>query len=178
MPSLFRSGSRLIGATLLGVLMSACAQTQGIRPALGDTVVIGMTDTGAHLYRELWFGPDYPTRRVIREQRDLDEFWSTLQTHIPPPTVDFSQKDVLAVGFGRYKTLGPTISIDTVLTRGSDRIVVVRVRDLIGNCLVPSAVSAPFDIVVVPRDSTRTTQFAERRTRLTGCVPSPDPIRR
>lgn len=178
MYSLSRTAVIIVGVALLGVLTNACAQTQRIRPALGDTVVIGMTDTAAHLYRELWFGPDYPIRRVIREQRDLDEFWSTLQTHIPPPTVDFSQKDVLAVGFGRYPTLGPTISIDTVLTRGSERIVVVGVRDLIGNCLVPSAVSAPFDIVVVPRDSTRTTQFAERRMRLTDCHPSPDPIRR
>lgn len=177
MRSLARPGLRSVGATLLGVL-SACALVHGRSSAPRDVVIIGVADTAAHLYRQLWFGPDDPTRRVIREQRDLDEFWSTLQTHIPPPTVDFSRKDVLAVGFGRYAVTAPTISIDTVLTRGSERIVVVRVRDLMEECLVPSAVSAPFDLVVVPRDSIRTTQFAERRMLLTECHPSPDPIRR
>lgn len=173
-----RTAFILVGTALLGVLTNACAQTHGIQPALGDTVIIGITDTAAHLRREIWFGPRQRTRRVIREQRDLDALWSGLQAHVPTPRVDFSQKDVLVAGYGDYPAVGPTISIDTVLTRGLERIVVVRVTDLVGNCLVPSAVTAPFDIVVVPRDTARTTQFVERRARLTGCNPSPDPIRR
>jgi hypothetical protein len=178
MSSVFRSGWILVGTALLCVLMSACAQTLRIRATPGDRVIIGITDTAAHLRRDFYFGPHQPTRRVIRQQRDLDGFWSTLQTHIPPPTVDFSQRDVLAVGFGSHGSEGPTISIDTVLTRGQERIAVVRTTYLTEACLVPSVVTAPFDIVVVPRDSTRTTQFVERSVRSRSCFPSPNPIRR
>lgn len=178
MPSPFRTVFIIVGATLLGVLTNACAQTQGIRPARGDTVIIGMIDTATHLRPDVYFGPRQRTRRIIREQRDLDELWSTLQSHVPVPRVDFSQKDVLVGGFGTYPSEGPTISIDTVLTRGEERIVVVRTTHLREACLVPSVVTAPFDIVVVPHDSTRTTRFVERSVHSSSCVPSLYPIRR
>jgi hypothetical protein len=158
--------------------MSACAQTRGRIPALRDRVIIGVADTAAHLYRDAEDGPHDPARRIIREQRGLDQLWSTLQHPLPAPRVDFSQSDVLVAAFGIHGSLGPTISIDTVLTRGAERIVVVRVTDVNEQCLVASELTFPVDIVVVPHESTRTTQFVERRARLPGCFPSPRPIRR
>jgi hypothetical protein len=184
MGSLYRSGSRLVDATLLGSLftacsMSACAQTRGSGLDLRNTVLIGVVDTAAHLHRDRrGNGPQEPTRRIIREQHALDTLWSILQEHFPAPRLDFSKEDVLVAGMGGQSAVGPTISIDTVLTRGAERIVFVRVTEVAEECLLASAYTYPIDIVVVPRDSTRTTRFVERTTRLSGCRPSPPAIRR
>lgn len=179
MGSLSPFASMLISATLLGVLVGACAQSRGLTPAFRDSVIIGVADTGAHLYRgEPGNGRAEPTRSVIRNQRALNELWSTLQAHVPPPRVDFSQKDVLVARFGVHGSTGRAISIDTVLTGAAQRIVVVRVTAVNEDCLVGSALTYPVDIVVVPHESTRTTRFVERTHRLPGCVPSPRPIRR
>lgn len=183
MSSLFRAASSFVGATLFGFIMGACAlsapaPSRGRTPTPSYTVILGIADTAAHLYRDAEFGPHEPTRRIIREQRGLDELWSTLQAHVPAPSVDFVQKDVLVAAFGVHGSVGPTISIDTVLTRGAERIVVVRVTVLNERCLEESALTEPIDIVVVPHEPWRTTQFVERRDRLPGCIPSPRAIRR
>ncbi len=183
MGSLSRSGSRFVGATLLGFLISACAmgacaQTRGRIPALRDSVIIGVADTAAHLYRDFeGNGPGKPARRVIREQRDLDEVWSTLDHLFAVPRIDFAQNDVLVAAFGASSSVGPAISIDTVLIRDAKRIVVVRVTDINERCLASSAMTEPIDIVVVPHDSTRTTQFVERTASFPDCRVGQNPIR-
>jgi hypothetical protein len=174
--------SILFGAALLGFLtsacaISACAQSRGRAPAARDTVIIGVADTAAHLYRSPeGNGPDTSTRRVMRDQRNLEELWKTIDSLLPLPRVDFARSDVLVAAFGAWGRLEPAINIDTVLTRGAERIVIVRVTSVAEDCLMPSEMTYPIDIVVVPRDSTRTTRFIERKTRLRGCLPSPPAI--
>jgi hypothetical protein len=176
--------SMFFGAALLGLFTSvcaksACAQSRGRIPGLRDTIIVGVADTAAHLYRSAEDnGPKAPLRRVIRDRQNLHEIWKTFDSLLPAPSVDFERSDVLVAAIGAWGYFGPTINIDTVLTRGPERIAIVRVRNVAEECLTASELTHPIDIVVVPRDSTRPTRFIERRTRLRGCLPSPPPILR
>lgn len=161
---------------LVGLLALAAPRGAQAQPH-PDTVIIGVRDTAAHLHRSReGNGPDKPVRRVIRDQQNLDEVWRMLTSRMRVPRIDFEDQDVLVAAFGVDGYIGPTINIDTVLTRDAERIAIVRVTDVAERCLLAAAYSYPIDIVVVPRDSTRTTRFVERKTRLRGCRPSPPTI--
>lgn len=144
MRSLICFGPVLVGVGILAVFASACAQTRGLSPALPDSVLIGVKDTAAHLYRSAeGNGRREPARRVIREQRDLDDIWRTLYSPGPVPRIDFAQRDVLVAAHGTYGSFDPMINIATVLTRGAERIVIVRVTRINEECLSASELTHP-----------------------------------
>ncbi|NIN49936.1 MAG: protease complex subunit PrcB family protein [Gemmatimonadales bacterium] len=109
-------------------------------------------------------GIEQRRRVVIRSATELKTFWIEVAgPRMPPPElplVDFSESLVIAVAMGRRGTGGHDIRVDQVYRAGERIVVVVREISPGPSCMVTMGLTAPIDIVRIPRSEDPVT-FAE-----------------
>jgi hypothetical protein len=141
-----------------------------------ERVVVTIRDTSAHVYHEDSGGIADSLRLVIGDSASFTEFWNRLvrtkQPNRLPPVIDFGKHSVIVAALGARGASGPRISIDTVRVQSDVRYVVVRRVLPHEHCMDFTQgyeLGRPVDVVVVPRDSVRTTRFIERVVHLSDC---------
>ena len=110
---------------------------------------------GGTRYGPVWQLGEKPLRLVIKNRDEFNDFWKGLASpghFLPPlPEVDFSKEMIVVVGMGFRPSPGFVIMIDGACeVDGQVELFVSKVED--GPCgVVPGVVTAPADIVRIPR---------------------------
>lgn len=94
-------------------------------------------------------------RLVVRDRDAWRELWAKINASVSPsprlPEIDFSQEMVVIAGLGSRPSGGYGIIIDHVYQEGNQLEIVVVSRSPGPNCAVTLALTAPVDIVRLPR---------------------------
>jgi hypothetical protein len=136
----------LLAAAAVSVAAPASGALIGARPvqydavSQGDGAASGLTDRA-----------DY----VIRTKGQWRRMWAALNERVTPtparPAVDFRHSMLLLVTLGREPTSGYAIAV-TGVSKGTGRLVAdVEERSPGSNCFVAQHVTAPYQVVRVPR---------------------------
>lgn len=92
--------------------------------------------------------------RVLRDQGAWDAVWQTLHGGTPAeraPTVDFARDMVVLVALGEASTGGYDVHIDDVTPESGGAVVRYTVTEPGPGCMTTQAITAPADVVRVPR---------------------------
>lgn len=96
-----------------------------------------------------------PRRLVIRSQPELEEVWAATfaaQSPMPaPPSIDFASDMVVLVAAGARPTTGYCIAVESAAARGEVVTLTVVTTFPPGGTVVAPAITAPFEIVRLPR---------------------------
>ncbi len=110
-------------------------------------------------------GIDDSLRVVVRDSAEWQRLWVALHRPMRPvpalPQVDFGREMVLVVALGQRNSGGWGIVVDSARTSGRDVEAFVRRFAPGRHCGTTSAVTAPVDLVRLPRRAERV-RFAER----------------
>jgi hypothetical protein len=149
---------RALMAALL-VVIPACADSSyptDQREAIGDGDAIPLVRfTGSSLAFSVFSGIADPERRVVADAHDWAALWQRIHAGVSPmppmPDVDFEKEMILAAALGSRPSGGYSIRIERL--RGGDGVLEALVsRTTPGrDCMVIAAVTAPVDLVRVPR---------------------------
>ena len=152
----------LVWSLLLCTSTGACAQ----RRVVGAGTAVKIT----HLYQSERSRTGEPVRLVITSAAALDSLLNRVgrefvQSLTP---IDFSTNEVIAVALGGQSAAGPIIMIDSVVDLSDVRRITVTRTDYRNGCTLPSAITRPVDIAMVPRSTRSRVTFVER-TKLLPC---------
>lgn len=102
----------------------------------------------------------------IENAEQLSELWGYIQaTPGSTPSVDFTKDEVLAVFDGTHTTGGYYIQVTGVVDENGSRVVqVTRVSPGEG-CVTPSAITSPYQVIVVPKSELPLTHEDEAITQ-------------
>jgi hypothetical protein len=138
---------------------SACAappsemMSQAI-PSGATVVEVRRADNTATLFQGN-SGMTEPARLVIRSDAEWRDAWSRLVGHVSPapelPAIDFTKEMVLIAAMGSRPTAGHMIHIARVGRVSGVTYVEVVSESPAGPCRQAQVVTAPADVVVVPR---------------------------
>jgi hypothetical protein len=107
------------------------------------------------LYKAPTSGIQEARRTVISDPTAWAALWAEVVGTIAPqpdlPSVDFSGSVVIAVAMGAQNSGGHEISIDDVQRRGETLVVVVREVTPGPMCITTQVLTAPVDIVLIPK---------------------------
>jgi hypothetical protein len=92
-----------------------------------------------------------PERFVIRDQAFLDAVRARFPVPELEPAIDFSNEMVIVVFQGTQPTGGYSIRVEEVTLRNTDLTVVVRSRTPGQYCVVTLGVTAPLQVIRLPR---------------------------
>lgn len=138
-----------------------------------ESLVLSPVDTAAHLYHGLYSGMKDSARLVLHDSIGFAAVWRTvrgLNLGVPEqPNIEMRTHDVIVAALGAQGAIGPRISIDSIVMRGHERIVIVRRTYPPRDCMESQVFNSPIDVVVVPADRSRATRFIERRRDLRRC---------
>jgi len=89
----------------------------------------------------------------ITSREDLSILWAMIHGNDAPriPSVDFETQEVLAVFDGTHSSGGYSIKVARVVDQSLTRIVYVEQHRPAENCSVPSVLTSPYELVVVPK---------------------------
>jgi hypothetical protein len=99
--------------------------------------------------------PDRTNYR-LDSQTDLASLWTLIYGNKDAPkipNVNFSNHEVLAVFDGTHSTTGYSISVTGIMDQNATRTVTVTHATPDSSCVTASAVTSPFELVVVPKTS-------------------------
>ena len=152
------------------VLAAACHKGGGGPPAPKPEPAVAMKplDDAARVYYDNGIGFADTLRNVVKDTSAFRQFWKRAtqgQPSPPPlPTVDFSKDMVVVVAGGRMKP-GDAIRVDSVGTRGTLMVLVVRTTVA---CTPFPSDAFPFEMVKVARTDGQV-RFTEHRLRASDC---------
>lgn len=90
----------------------------------------------------------------IKSKEELDALWNLVYgSGGPAAAVDFTKEEVLAVFDGSHSSGGYDITVDSVKDEGGVRKIHITHTIPGEGCAVSSAITSPYQIVVVPRSS-------------------------
>lgn len=132
-----------------------------------------------------WFGTASPavSFRLLKEGNDatgmpervnyritdgsqLNELWGYVEaTPGTTPHIDFTKEDVLAVFDGTHTTTGYRIAVTSIADANGTRTVHVTRMAPGANCVTASAITAPYQIVAVPKSDLKLTHVDESVTQ-------------
>lgn len=93
-----------------------------------------------------------PTNYVITSSEQLEQLWKLIRTNAPPPTVDFTKNDILAVFAGEVPTEGYAIAVSRV-EDSTTRMVFIELAKPGISCVLAKSPTRPYQIVAVPKTS-------------------------
>lgn len=136
-------------ALLIGliILVIACF------PSPTGQSIVSPQDSTRHIQAPTSTGLPAGFRQVVRTRELWDSLWTLLvkdrtDPEPDPPSIDFTRDQLLVAGMGRFANGGFSIRIDSVLAHQQGLMVYVRSEY---GCLSTDVVSAPVDIVRVPK---------------------------
>ena len=94
-------------------------------------------------------------RRLIGTAEEWQAFWQEIHAHIapvpPPPALELGGHLVRAVAIGTRPSGGHGVAVESVHRRGDDYFVTVEIRSPGPGCMSTMALTAPVEIVRLPR---------------------------
>lgn len=100
-------------------------------------------------------GVGTPLRETLRDAEAWRETWARLASRtgppVPPPEVDFGREMVLVAALGERRSGGYSIRIESVRRAGGELVAAVVQTSPGPRCGVTGAITAPADVVIVPR---------------------------
>lgn len=93
------------------------------------------------------------TNYRITSGEELSILWGMIHGNEPPPIprVDFETEEVLAVFDGTHSSGGYSIQVARIVDESLTRVVYVEQLRPAENCSVPSVLTSPYELVVVPK---------------------------
>jgi hypothetical protein len=145
-----------VGAAFTLALCAGCRD--GASPAvadLGPRVSAWVPDSAAVLGHAYYSGFATATHAVVsdglRWAATWNQFWGTLEPKPPASSVDFATERVLLVALGMRFSGGYDIAVDSVVGYQGGTTVYLTGRSPGQGCIVTGALSAPAQLVRVPR---------------------------
>jgi hypothetical protein len=157
------------------VLAAACTPSQpspsmdpsppaGGGAAAADSVPLRRFDEAAAYFRYN-SGLSSPAREVVRDEGAWSALWARMvaghHPFPPAPAVDFGREMLLVAALGQRATGGYAVRIESVTRSGGELVAHVAERRPGPGCGTTQAVTAPADVVAVPR-SARPVRWAVR----------------
>ncbi len=92
------------------------------------------------------------TNYLIKNDAELHDLWAMLYGDAsPPPLVDFSSSEVIAVFAGSEPTTGFGVSVARISDTATARVVSVSIEKPGSSCAVVQSSTSPYEIVAVPK---------------------------
>ena len=130
----------------------------------------GASQQGTRIHSATTSGFTGPEQLVVRDQAGWQGAWTRLhEGMVAPalPAVDFAREMVIVLALGERSSGGHQVRFDGITASGSDATVRYTITEPGANCMTTQAMTAPVDIVRVPR-ATGTVRF-EPKTVRTSC---------
>ena len=161
----------LVGLALLAAIVAAvifyaggAAAPQHSAPVTLTGTPVSVTTLAAGTHSTVSERTNY----LITSQDQLQQLWKMTDAGGSPPSVDFTQDAVIGVFAGQEPTGGYSIAIAAVADSGTVRAVLVSLAKPGGSCILPQVVTAPYEIVEMPRTGLQLTHQDETTT--TSCL--------
>jgi hypothetical protein len=140
----------IIGIAVVAALVGLVAFTYSEAPAPAAEV-----PRGTNVYfTELASGDQSTvTRRVnylITSPEELTKLWGMITTEVEQPTIDFENRQVIAVFAGEEPTAGHTIRV-TRVRDGDSRQVEVLLTSPGGSCILAEELTQPYYVIELPK---------------------------
>ena len=127
----------------------------------------GAGQQGTRIHRATSSGFTGPEQLVLRDQAAWRAAWA--RVHQEPgapalPSVDFTREMVVVLALGERSSGGHQVRFDAIAVSGNDAVVRYTVTEPDPSCMTTQAITAPVDVVRVPRVS-GTVRFEPRTVR-------------
>lgn len=162
-----RGALRGASGIVLAVVLSACTastspQEGGRGPDASVVQMRRLPDSTVALFVQ-HSGLREPQRRLVRTADEWTQLWQVFREYtgagaLRTPAVDFSRDLVVVVGSGEKQTSGFRVVIDSIRPdpeqgRAAGALLVYAREEEPGRCQVGQLVTAPADLVLVPRSA-------------------------
>ncbi len=87
---------------------------------------------------------------AVRALDAFNDLWNKIGQTPPPPKVDFTKNDVIAVFAGQKPTGGYAIKVEKIMDMNGKRVVSIVLTQPGPNCMNTEALTSPYDVVKVP----------------------------
>ena len=108
----------------------------------------------ARVKSALTSGYTEPAELVVRDQKSLNDAWSTLSNGVagnPAPTINLTRTSIVIVALGTRNTGGYDIKTDAVETEGNNVIVHYTVTTPGPDCMTSQMQTSPVDVISFDR---------------------------
>lgn len=145
---------------VLAAVAAGCAELPSIDPGLdqGDLGGQPVPVTRVHeAFPAAYSGFSQQTQLVVESRAEWEEVWRPLWGSADPapaaPAIDFSRQTVVVAAMGTRATGGYVVRVEKAASQADHVVVQVVETSPSGGCPTTQAVTAPVDVVTVPRTS-------------------------
>jgi hypothetical protein len=91
-----------------------------------------------------------PKNYAVHASDAMSQIWSKLGQTPPPPKVDFTKHDVIAVLAGQKPTGGYSVKVEKITDINGKRVVSIVLTEPGAHCTTTEAITSPYDLVAAP----------------------------